>query len=274
MGPRSVKADKSSKPIEQKEIEVLARVPTQQYGFIEFRGSRSQLKEIESLYNQYAENKVSFGQGSFMEIETFTGEKVRYNAETHVYTDMDGNKLVSGSEFARSKEKPFDSAMISKVVGKKYDVSPNIIADMWSKSGSLSASFGTCLHSAMENWFRYREYGTEKEYHLPKPAYLRRAVETFPLKDADIIPEIMVSDVKNGMVGQIDGLYVIDKEKKIARIIDYKSDSDVMKNLDKHCLQLNFYRWILEAHGWTIQGLDIYNYVDSWAGYELALKEK
>ena len=46
-----------------------------------------------------------------------------------------------------------------------------------------------------------------KEYHIPKHPFLKKAVESFPLKDAVILPELMISDVSSGFVGQIDGLW-------------------------------------------------------------------
>lgn len=252
-------------------MKVTMRIPTQIYGYLEVEGKPSDLPEMEKLHDSYAENKLSFKKGTFVELETFTGEKVRYNEETHEYEDMRGERLVSGSQYAQSKEKPFDKEMILPKVAKKYGLAPDVIDSMWEGNGLLSRTFGTAVHLAMENWFRNKEHGTE--YHIPKHPFLKNVVESYPKKDESILPELLISSVKNRMVGRIDGLEIIDMEKKIANIIDFKSDSDVKKNLEKHGIQLSFYATILEKHGWTVEHLFIENYTDRWEEYEVIKQE-
>lgn len=255
-------------------------VPVQQYGFLEIEGDEGNLEEMEDIYNKYAENPIKFRKGDFREYETFTGETVLYDDAQHLYTDKEGNKLVSGSEFSKRHQKPFDSELMSGVVSKKYDVPQDKILDMWKRNSEISTTFGTSLHLAMEQWFLNNKNGTEKGYHLPKPSFLRRAVETFPLKEATVIPEAFVSDVKNGMVGQVDGLVERIEENEngesmfIYDIIDYKSDNDVKKNIKHHAIQLNFYRQILENAGFNVGKLSIWNYAmgekkEEWTEYPI-----
>lgn len=262
--------DQSAEP----SIKVTAHIPTEEYGYLEFSGDEKDLNKIESLYNRYTKNPLTLNAGVFVEKETFTGERVLYNAVDHEYKTLDGKPLVSGSQFAASKGKPFNKGILSKAVAKKNCLDQQTVLDMWEGNGNVSATFGTALHLAMEQWFRYRSTGTDKQYHLVKHPFLRTAVESFPYKDEHVYPEAFVSDVANLRVGQIDGLLVTSDSEKIAKIIDYKSDSDVEKNLDKHTWQLNFYRWILEAHGWSITGLEIWNYTSEWKKYELELKNE
>lgn len=256
--------------------------PSQQFGFVEIEGGVDDIPEMEKLYNRYSEAKLNFKDaGDFKEFDTFTGEKILYDESQHLYTDLQGNKLISGSEYAKSKIKPFDLELLSGKVAAKYDVPQEVVKKMWSMSGDISATCGTALHIAMEQWFLHRNYGTEKEYHLPKPEYLKKAVLSFPLKDEYVIPEVMVSDVENGMCGQIDGLVtdqeliesamqMVNGEKPTLKIIDYKSDFDVKKNINKHTIQMNFYRQILENKGFTISGMSVWNYIDEeWTEYKL-----
>jgi hypothetical protein len=246
-------------------------VPTQQYGFLEIEGTEEDRKEMEMLYNTYAENKLPFKTGNFIEIDTFTGEKIRYDEENHIYEDLAGNRLVGGSTYAESKVKPFDKEMILPKVAKKLGVDAGIIDAMWNGGGFISRTFGTAIHAVMEQWFRYKEHGTE--YHLPKHPFLRNVIETYPRRDSTILPEVFVSSVKHRMVGQIDGLEIVDAEKKICNIIDFKSDADVKKNLEKHSYQLSFYAMILEKHGWTVEHLYIDNYTTAWTTTEVARME-
>jgi len=252
-----------AKSIMQK-IKATVRVPTSQYAFLELEGAASDIEQMISLGNRFAEKKIV--EGEYNGITTLTGETVYYNHATHHYKDVDGNTLLSGSAYAKSLEKPFDLKRMSAVIAKKYALPVETIADMWERNGNISRTFGTALHLAMEQNARHRKNGTEKEYHLPKHPFLKSAVTTFPLRDADILPEVMVSDVSRRMVGQIDGI-VVDGEK-IGTIIDYKSDGDIEKNLSKHFNQLSFYADILIAFGWTINGLQVWNYTDTWNCYK------
>lgn len=245
-------------------IKATVRVPTSQYAFLELEGAAADIEKMISLGNRFAEKKIT--EGEYVEIQTFTGETVFYNAILHIYKDAHGNPLESGSAYAKSLEKPFDLKRASQAIAKKYALPVEIVADMWARNGDISRTFGTALHLAMEQYNRHKKNGTEKEYHLPKHPFLRSAVTTFPLCDADILPEIMVSDVSRRMVGQIDGLLV--EGEKTGVIVDYKSDGDVGKNLPKHFNQLSFYADILRPFGWNIRCLQVWNYTDKWECYE------
>lgn len=249
-------------------MKITMRIPTQVYGFLEIEGEPTDLPEMEKLHKAYAEQKLPFKKGTFVEMETWTGEKIRYNEESHEYTDLDGNPLISGSQYAKSKEKPFDKEVIIPKTAKKLGLSTSIIDAMWSGNGKLSRDFGSAIHLAMENWFRFRDHGTE--YHTPKHPFLKNLVESYPKKDAIILPEVMVSSLRNKMVGQIDGVEILNLVAKTCNIIDFKSDASVKKNLPKHAIQLSFYAMILEKKGWTVEHLYIENFTDKWETYEVA----
>lgn len=242
-------------------------VPTQQYGFLEIEGDSSELQEAEVLYNRYAETKLKFTGATFIEEDTITGERIKYDPIAHKYTDLDGNPLLSGSQYKKSLEKPFPLELMVGKVSEKYKVPAQTVADMWKGNSLISTTFGTALHLAMEQWFKFRKTGCEdKEYNLAKHPFLREAIMTFPLKDEEVLPEVLISDVVSGRVGRVD-LLTITGEKE-GYIEDYKSDADIKKNLAGHFNQLSFYAHILLAKGWKIKGVRVWNYTDTWSEYK------
>lgn len=246
-------------------MKITAHVPCQQYGFIEIEGTDKDLPKIEKLYNDYAEYPLSFKKGVYKEVLTFTGEKVLYNEETHSYTDLEGNKLISGSQFKKQFDAPFDKEKILPLMEKKYGIPASVIDAMWTANSKISTTFGNALHLTMEQWYTHNKNGTEKEYHLPKQIFLRNCIDTFPLKDMNVLPELMVSCVKKKMVGQIDGL-VVTGEKE-GYLIDYKTDASIDKNLVGHFIQLSFYARILQEYGWVVPFIEVWNFTEKWEAY-------
>lgn len=268
-------------------FELTATIPVVQYGNMipkiivtadTYEQARDEaLMKLEGLWQIYAERPLKkngpiLGASAPVEILTFTGEKVLWNEDKHEYTTLDGKHMVSGSEYAKSFEKPFDTALLSGKVGTKNKIDPQVIADMWKGNSKISTTFGNALHLAMEQWFKYKDAACgEKEYNLAKPAFLRHAVETFPLRAENIIPEVVLSNIANLMAGTADGLLITGEKR--ARVEDYKSDSDIEKNLPKHFRQLSYYSKILQLAGWSIEGLDVWNYTDKWERYESEVLE-
>ena len=251
----------------KEEITFRFHIPTQTYGFLELEGGIGAIKEAEVLYNRYAEYPLKFSKGIFEEFETFTGEKIRYNEATHEYTDTLGNKLISGSQYKKSLEKPFPMEEILPKMEKKYGVPAQTIKEMWALNSQTSQLFGKALHSAMEQWFVHKNNGTEKDYHIPKHPFLKEAVMTFPLKEANAVAEKLISAVGAGMVGRIDLLTITGEKEGVVE--DYKSDADIGKSVDGHFNQLSFYAEILKEHGWKIPMVRVWNYAgNGWEKFE------
>ncbi len=250
-------------------MKVTMRIPTQQWGFIEVEGQEEDIKDMQRLHSEYAENKLSFKKGTFIELDTFTGERIRYNDEMHEYEDMDGNKLVSASQFAEFYGKPFNKAFVLPRTAKKLGVDPEIVDAMWNGGGNISRTFGTAIHATMEQWFKYKEYGTE--YHKSKHPFLLNIVETFPKRDSNILTEVLVSCVSKKMVGRLDGLEITGEKK--CNIYDWKSDANVKKNLDKHAVQLSFYAAVLAEFGWETEHIFVENYTNKWEEHEVTRQE-
>jgi len=205
--------------------------------------------------------KIKQGLNKWLELKTFTGEIVRYNHTLHKYTDKDGNELVSGSQYAQTIKPEFNKAKIVPATAKKLGIDAEDLDDMWSNNGKISRTLGDAIHYSMEQWFKHKDHGTEKDYHLPKHPFLNKVVTSFPDKDKDVLPEVIISDVKNRMVGRVDGL-------QGSRIIDYKSDANVEKNLSCHFKQLSFYATILNNKGHKINKIVVWNYTNKWTKYE------
>ncbi len=254
-------------------------IPVVQYGniipTIEIEGEnyeeleKEALQRIKVLWNKYSETPLKeVNKTAFQEITTFTGEAILYNANEHIYLDLEGNRLLSGSQYAKSLEKPFDKAKILPAFAKKNNVTESMVDNMWQDNSTLSKEFGNTIHKLLENWFRY---GKEVVYKQPKHPVLLDILTSF-LKEfgkyEKTIPEVIVSDIVNHRVGTIDLLVITDEKNKKCKIIDYKTDAQIEKNLKKHFNQLSFYADILIKHGWDVEKLEIWNYTNEWKKYE------
>lgn len=223
------------------------------------------MEQIERLNRMYGITPLERKSDGFVIHDTFTGEQVKYNEETHSYTTLDNLPLLSGSAYAKQFEKPFPKEMILPKMEAKYGVPAETIDQIWTANGDNSMAFGTVIHSAMENWYKFKDSScAEKEYNLPKHPILRQIVESFPLKDANVLPEVLLSHVASGFVGRADGIVMIDEKAKRCALIDYKSNADITNDLEKYFKQLEFYAEILIRHGWKVEALGIWNYTTEW----------
>lgn len=259
-------------------LKMTATIPVTQYGnlspTIELEGddygklqeeAMARIKELWTTYGERPLVEKGDSVNGFEERITFTGEKVLYNPLTHKYTDLDGKLLKSGSYYATQFAKKFNKSAVLPAFAKKNNVDEETVSNMWLDNGELSRVFGNAIHKLMENWYRYGKLSCYKE---PKHPFLKQALDDFPddIKNSKVLPEVMVSNVKEGYVGQIDGI-VITGEKK-CYLIDYKTDADVEPNLVKHFNQMSFYAHILISFGWEVSKVVVWNYIDKWEKYE------
>lgn len=198
-------------------------------------------------------------------IQAFVGGEVYYDDSTHTYTNEAGDKYMSGSEWAKQFDKPFDIDAISESFGNSKGIDPRDIKAMWNLNSEVSRSFGDAIHKALELYGKYINLSTsiEKEYHINKHPVIRQAVESFYEKfPGEYEHEIVVVDHDAKRAGRIDLLQVTGAKK--CRVQDFKTNHDIDKKLDAYWAQLTFYGGILEAHGWEVEGLDIYHYDGTW----------
>lgn len=212
------------------------------------------------------------------QIEAFTGGTLGYDDATHTYEPG----YLSGSAFSHKYIAPFNREAISAAFANKHGVDQQEVLDMWSCNGEASTSLGTAIHAALELYGKYLDLsmttkGTE-ESALHKNPLLKKVVDVFykGRENEKAIYEPLVVDREQKLCGFIDRLLIVDEAKKIVRVQDYKTNPDIHKKksilapfkgviegteLGAYWLQLSFYAYILEKAGWTVEGLDIFNFV-------------
>jgi hypothetical protein len=244
-------------------MKIKAHVPTQQYGFIEIEGTPDDKQEIERLYNEYAESPIAFKSGNYKRLKAFVGGEIDFDETAHIYS-WNNERYLSGSEYAKQFEKPFDTTAISQKMANKYSVDQKLIVDMWELKADISRDFGNAIHKALQLYEQFNDLSTaiDKETHLHDHPTIKNAVESFILshKDEVVVSEALVVDHKNKHAGRIDRLLILDKDKKICRVQDFKTNANIKKSLDVYWKQLGFYAGIMVANGWTVAELDIFHY--------------
>jgi hypothetical protein len=265
-----------------KEIMMSAVIPTAQYANITpaitvevdddvEEAKALAMSHIVGISKQYAEkgkalkgNAPTTMGSDFKKVTSFTGEEIYWDELHHIGLSLDGVSLKGGSGYA-AKKVPFDRVNIIKNCAKAWKVSEDDVDKLW--SNNAASELGTSIHSALEHYFLYKGLGAkvhavkkDSEYNaaLPSNDYLREIVlnfeRDFPLTN-QVIPEALVSDVERERCGWIDFLEIVDLEKKICIINDFKSGQMKETDVKKANHQMSFYADILAKFGWTTQEL-------------------
>lgn len=226
------------------------------------------LPEIEKLWAKYGEKPLP-SKSKRKLVQAFVGGTVYYDDDTHTYTNQKGEVYLSGSQYAKSLEKPFELDKVSDAIGKKFNADPQAIRDMWKLKGDISSGFGTAIHAALEMYGRYDGLAKQidKDTSLHDHPVIKKAVQSFyegrEKEKAEY--EIFIVDHQAKRAGQIDRLLITGDKK--CRVQDYKTNSDISKKLDSYWVQLKFYAEILEANGWIVEGNDIFHWNGEWKTY-------
>lgn len=259
-----------------------ATIPTQQYGnlkpMIEVENIEEESEAVDTikrLWDRFGEAPLKDKSGGGVLIDTFTGEQVYFNEETHTYTDLKGNVLMSGSQYANEHSPKFDMEMLLPKTAKAWGVDEAELKEVWKMNGDISNHWGSAIHGALELAHKHYNLGEsvkqnkelEHNYVLPKNIFLRNLVEDFIKKfGLNAYVEVVVSDVDNKMVGTVDRLEIIDDTT--VRIGDYKTNNEMdKKKLLKYQKQMSFYAHALKNKGYEVRGLDLY-YLDQENGWE------
>lgn len=260
---------------------VTAVIPTVQYGNIQpsieveaesFDQAQAMvMPHIEELWSVYADKPlVKQTSGDRKLIQAFVGGSIYYDDLTHTYTNEAGDVYMSGSQYAKSLEKPFDKDRIAQAMATKWGVDAQAVKGMWQLKSDVSTGFGTAIHAALELYGKYDGLATqmEKTTSLHDHPVIKKAVESFyeGRKDEKAEYEIMIVDHQAKRAGQIDRLLITGDKK--CRVQDYKTNADITKSLDSYWVQLKFYAGILEANGWKVEGLDIFHWDGQWKEYK------
>lgn len=212
---------------------------------------------------------------------------------------------LSGSAFPKKFYKDFDEeGAIQGILDKhfkteEHERAKKAILAMWGLNRDASTGYGTAIHAALQNFITYRQLGDKTKKvevlktktkvgpnkALSRNPFLKKIVEDFWSlfgSDHARLSEQFVWLHDQELAGSIDLVKVIDAEKKIIRIQDFKTDGDIHEKtyqstdspfykltqgtspkmgkelLDLHWLQLSFYAYILKHYGYTVEGLDVY----------------
>lgn len=263
-----------------------ATIPTTQYGNIrptfdiqEDGDLESAYRELKIMWERFGETPLKDKQGGGVVIDTYTGEQVVFDEANHVYTDMQGNVLLSGSQYADKNSPKFDLETLLPKTAKAWGVNEKDLRKVWKMNGNVSNQWGSTVHTALELYHNFHQLGKtvqdNKEldfnYVLPKNEVLRSIVVDFVDKfGANALSEVVVSDIENKMVGTIDRLEVV--EDGLLRVGDYKTNNEMdKKKLLKYQKQLSFYAHTLQNKGYAVQGLDIFylNQEEGWQKTQL-----
>lgn len=261
---------------------ITATIPTTQYGNIQpsieveaptFEEAQTiALPEIEKLWKRYAEPGKEL-RSSGNRIKAFVGGEIDYDDLTHTYS-WNGETYLSGSQYAKQFEQPFDSNAISNAIAKTvflngHNVDSKDIQAMWRLKADISAGFGTAIHSAIEMYERYGKLAEamNKTSHLHNHPIIKKVVEEFyALQDkypAEVEAVVVDHDAKRA--GRIDRIVITGDNK--CRIQDIKTNAEITKRLPMYWKQLEFYENVMKANGWEVEGLDIYHWNGAWTKY-------
>jgi len=227
---------------------------------------------------------------------------VAYKDQWHHFWTSDGRRYLSASRFASNFTKPFPKSFILPKMAKAYGGTEELHQAIWSLKGDVSTLFGKAVHAGIELYGRHHEMGAktgEKEginKALTDQPHIKKIVEDFfngfevnnnpgptlTRLQEDAEYEVQIIDEKNARIAEVDRIKFVNREKKIIRIQDYKTNFDVMAKeellapfetmpktqLSKYWLQLSFEAEIAKEAGYTVEGLDIFHLTaDGWVTY-------
>ena len=218
---------------------------------------------------------------------------INFDDIEHIYT-YNGKQLKSATVFVKDYEEQFNNERVSATCSKKWGIGQEDIQALWESNGKAASMFGTAMHAVMEHYFTYKQLGEEIQFAadkennaaLPNHPFLQQLIAGIEeiREDGECHQEALVSCVKKGICGLIDDLFIVNSKKKICRIRDYKFTYDILvqkkelkapfaylgsDKLAKYYLQLCFYGYLMQLSGWTVQGIDIYNWDGEWHKHTL-----
>lgn len=224
------------------------------------------------------------------------GVLVRFDSLAHRYV-YNGLELLGATTYIKKWIKEFDSEKVAQIYAQNMGCKQSEILEFWDNGGNVASHYGQTVHAALEHYEKFKKLGKtiqdKKDLPfnkaLPSHPELRKIVQQFIEKfgDHEVLTEVLVTNIARGLCGTIDRLKIIDLEKKICRVQDYKVNinavaedgdkylgqmAELPKNkLSKYRLQLSFYGRLLELTGWTIAGLDAFVFEDEWKHYPMEM---
>ena len=273
-------------------FEIMAVIPTGQYANVQpkliyeaedfdaaYKAAMPHLQKISQDYGDVQlvnkDNGVAL-QVNRTEVQCYaTGTKAYFDPVGHTYIDEKGTKYTSGSVYAGQFEHEFNKALILPRYAAKCNVDESLIEEMWTSKADASTTFGTALHQALETYGKYKELCDLIGKDIGIHPTLIPIVEAFfkDRQDEQAVYEPFVADARNLRCGFIDRLLITGEKRCI--IEDYKTNADLYKKgtpanlkapyhylpnvpLSRYMIQLSFYKAIMEAAGWMVEGLRVH----------------
>lgn len=232
--------------------------------------------QMDALWAQYSPTPLVKPTGNRRLLKAFVGGEIYYADDTHTYTNEAGEVYLSGSQYAKQFEKPFDSNMIAGKMADKWKVSAKDIQAMWKLKSEVSTGFGTAIHAALELYGRYNGLAVqlEKTTNLHDHPVIKKAVEEFYLgkEEEKAGYEVLIVDHAKKHAGRIDRLLVLGPKK--CQVQDYKTNAVLDKaKLLLYWKQLDFYSDILRSGGWEVAPPVIFHWDGEWHVFTNQLKE-
>lgn len=304
-----IEATKQSRlPPQLQSFTVKATIPTGSYANIqpEITVSAYSMDEaeafvmphIQKMFNEFSDAPLK-SKGVIERLTSFNEDVViDFDRINHTYS-YQGKRLKSASGFASEHTKPFDKISISKTCEKSWGVPQADILELWDSNGKVAADFGTAVHAVLEHYFKRRELGNkilEKSKKTVNPALpnhpflqsLVQGLEELDQEEGIEMQELLISNVERGYCGLVDKLKILDLDKKICRVQDYKITYEIEKvgekylepfdtlpanKLTKYQIQMSVYANLLQLSGWTVTGLDVFNYDGNWSKHTMEVLE-
>jgi len=187
----------------------------------------------------------------------------------------EGDKLVSGSQFAGRYKPEFKREMILNAISYKHKIPTEDIERQWELKRQASLDLGNAVHGALE--LRGESYRTGGPVATCGHSWLQSVTDAFysdlTRKEEECLHEAFVISEEHKACGLVDRVVIHSWEDRTLSIGDYKTNADLykgqgkllkpfshMKNnpLSAYEIQLNFYAEIVEQAGWTVEGLEVF----------------
>ena len=201
---------------------------------------------------------------------------IKFDAETHTYTDEFNTQYVSCTQFEDLFKLNRDWDAIRRAFAEKNGKSIEEVKMEWEASGKYATTLGTEMHAVMEYLWQGKDYTGNTEEMSKFPGMLEDFAERKKIaiqlynrmarRYEPIANEFKVFDRDMKIAGTVDFI-AYDKQKKEIVIIDWKTSKQFSKsafkptdtmlypfneyqdcNVNNYSLQLSVYKYIIERN--------------------------
>jgi len=204
-------------------------------------------------------------------MESFNeGVVVEFDKEDHVYT-YGKETLLSPSTYANDDS--FKRDEVAGYCAKAWDMQAGDVIEMWKSTGNISAGMGSQIHNCLEHYTTFSKLlpADKKDKAMPKHIILKNIINGYLDLDleGEVIPEVFLTYISSGLAGQLDELRIIDAEKKICDVADFKINVESKKKVKKYADQLFLYAHMLIQTGWIVRNVYVLAYEEEWIIHDL-----